>query len=55
MLTALHSGGVLPETHSADCFAAASRWCVNLGYSGGITQEVDPNGILVACYNAEFT
>ena len=54
-LTALHSGCVLPDSDSADCFAAASRWCVYAGYSGGITQEVNLNGILVACYNAEFT
>ena len=39
---------------SDNCFAAASRWCVNAGYDGGITQEVSHDGTTVACYNAEF-
>ena len=50
----LHNG-CNPSSHSDHCYAAASRWCVLAGYSGGITQEVNPQGITVACYNAEFS
>ena len=44
----------LPDSDSDACFSAAGRFCISLGYSGGITQEVDANGAVVACYNAEF-
>ena len=46
-----------PYSDSDNCFAAASRWChnVNTNYAGGITQEVNRDGITVACYNAEFS
>lgn len=40
---------------SDNCFAAASRWCVQRGHSGGITQEVNNRGVMIACYDAEFS
>ena len=55
VLSSLNSGCIFPDSHSGSCFSAASRYCVSMGYSGGITQEVNTNGILVACYNADFT
>ena len=55
VLAARHSRCTYPNSDSDNCYAAASRWCVFLGYSGGITQEVNTNGVTVACYNAEFT
>ena len=55
VLSSRHSGCTFPNSDSDNCFSAASRWCVFLGYSGGITQEVNTNGVTVACYNAEFT
>ena len=54
-LTGLHSGCKFPASDTSDCFAAASRWCSNAGYAGGITQEVNGAGVTVACYNAEFS
>ena len=53
-LTELHGGCKYPASDTSDCFAAASRWCFNAGYAGGITQEVNSAGVTVACYNAEF-
>ncbi len=50
-----HPGCPKENSDSADCFAAASRWCQLLRYSGGITLEADTKGIQVACYNADFT
>ena len=55
VLAARHSGCRFPSSDSDNCYAAASRWCVSLGHSGGITQEVNTQGVTVACYNAEFT
>lgn len=45
------------HSHTDDCFEAASEWCQeNLGReSGGITQEADEKGVVVACYEAEFS
>ena len=48
------------STNSAsdDCFSAASGWCVQQGYSGGITQGASPlndQKVRVSCYNAEFS
>ena len=54
-LAALHDECKFPISDTSVCFAAASRWCHNAGYDGGITQEVNRPGALVACYNAEFT
>lgn len=54
-LTALHSGCKVPDnSDTSECFAATSRWCVKTGYDGGITQEVNHEGVTIACYNAEF-
>ena len=53
VLASFNSG--CTNSDSDDCFSAASRWCVSLGYSGGITQEVNNDGVVVACYDAEFT
>ena len=54
-LTALHGECKFPDdSDTSDCFAAASRWCVRACYDGGITQEVNYDGITIACYNAEF-
>ena len=51
-----HSGY---RSHTDGCFAAASKWCqekAHLGSkSGGITQEVNKDGVLVACYKDEFS
>ena len=44
-----------PNSDSSDCFEAASIWCQNAGYDGGITQEVSRAGTFIACYNAEFS
>ena len=55
VLASRHGGCTFPNSDSDNCYAAASRWCVFLGYSGGITQEVNTIGVTVACYNAEFT
>ena len=49
------SGAPSYTSESDNCFAAASRWCRQLGYSGGITQEVNGEGVTVACYNDEFS
>jgi hypothetical protein len=54
-LAALHDGCEFPNSDTSACFAAASRWCINGGYDGGITQEVNSAAYYVACYNAEFT
>ena len=53
MLASFNSG--CTNSDSDDCFSAASCWCVSLGYSGGVTQEVNNDGVVVACYDAEFT
>ena len=41
------------RSHTDDCFAAASEWCkekADLGSNGGgITQEVNEDGVVVAC------
>ena len=55
VLSTQHSGCTLPYSDSNTCYSAASRWCVQVGYSGGITQEVDHQAVIVACYNAEFS
>ena len=55
VLRAKHGGCRYPHSHSDNCYAAASRWCVSVGHSGGITQEVNEVGITVACYRAEFS
>ena len=56
VLQALHGSCTLARSDLGACFSAASRWCVrNHGYRGGVTQEVDDQGITVACYNAEFS
>lgn len=44
-----------PYSDSRQCFSAASRWCRRVGHSGGITQEVEYDIILVACYDAVLT
>lgn len=55
-LNALHGSCSLSRSALGACFSAASRWCVRQhGYSGGVTQEVDEQGITVACYNDEFS
>jgi hypothetical protein len=55
VMSSFNSGCTFPNQQSDSCFSAASRYCVSLGYSGGINQEVNPNGMTVACYDAEFT
>ena len=55
VLAARHSSCTFPNSDPDYCYAAACRWCVSLGYSGGITQEVNTNGMTVACYKAEFS
>ena len=40
---------------SSYCFSAASRYCVDQGYDGGITQEVNQSIVVVACYNAVYS
>lgn len=55
VLQSHHSGCVFPNSDSDFCYSAASRWCVSLGYTGGITQEVISAGVTVACYSAEFS
>ena len=55
VLAARHSSCTFPNSDSDYCYAAASHWCVSLGYSGGITQEVNTNEMTVACYKAEFS
>ena len=55
VLSFLNSGCIFPDSDSDSCFSAASRYCVALGYSGGITQEVNTDGMTVACYDADFT
>ena len=40
---------------NGNCFAAASRWCTDQGYCGGITQEAGNGRILVACYDALYS
>ena len=56
-LIELHSGCRFPNSDSDNCFAAASRWCnkVSPDYAGGITQEVNRDGVTIACYIAEFS
>lgn len=44
-----------PKSDFSTCFSAASRWCMSLGHSGGITQEVGHGRMTVACYNAVFS
>ena len=55
VLSFLNSGCIFPDSDSDSCFSAASRYCVSMGYSGGITQEVNTDGMTVACYDADFT
>ena len=55
VLSFLNSGCIFPDSESDSCFSAASRYCVSMGYSGGITQEVNTDGMTVACYDADFT
>ena len=47
------------RSHTDDCFEAASDWCKEKSHigsnGGGITQEVDDDGVVVACYKAEFS
>lgn len=38
-----------------NCFAAASRWCIKRGHTGGITQEVGGDSVLVACYKGLYS
>ena len=54
-LTALNGDCKFPNSDSSACFEAASIWCHNAGYDGGITQEVNTAGTFIACYNAEFS
>lgn len=55
VLRGFHGGCVYPNSDSAACFAAASKFCTELhGYSGGITVEVGNGMIAVACYNADY-
>lgn len=54
-LTRKHGGCVFPRSDSADCYAAASRWCNSQGYAGGITQEVNRAIVTVACYWSYFS
>ena len=47
-----------PNSASDHCFSAASSWCVQQGYSGGITQgpsQLNNQKVRVSCYNAEFS
>ena len=57
-LKAKHSGcyfGNSGTSTGPDCFSAASRYCVDRGYDGGITQEVNQSIVVVACYNAVYS
>lgn len=56
VLQALHPNCQFPDSHSDNCFAAASRWCNKyFASSGGITLEVNNQFMTVGCYNAEFS
>ena len=45
-----------PDIASTACFAAAKRWCVDQGHSGGIPQSWGSNNVMtVAFYADEFT
>eukprot|EP01025_Chloroclados_australasicus_P004448 TRINITY_DN110_c0_g3_i1.p1 TRINITY_DN110_c0_g3~~TRINITY_DN110_c0_g3_i1.p1 ORF type:complete len:427 (-),score=30.51 TRINITY_DN110_c0_g3_i1:240-1424(-) len=44
-----------PDSDSTDCFSAASKWCRRFGHDGGITQEVNEDGMTVACYDAMYS
>ena len=53
-LQAKHSPCSTSDSNTASCFAAASRWCVDRGHNGGITQEAGNNALLVACYKSLY-
>ena len=51
-MTELHPDCQFPaNSDGPQCFAAASRFCVQKGFSGGVTQEVGESEVYVACYN----
>ena len=55
-LTAKHSHcNSLGVSANDNCFAAASRWCVDQGHCGGITQEAGNGQVLVACYDSVYS
>ena len=54
-LTSKHSGCFYPNSDSANCYSAISRWCALRGYRGGISQEVTSSHVTVACYRAFYS
>lgn len=56
VLHTLHEYCVYPDSDSAQCFAAANRFCQQYySASGGITQEVANDQMYVACYDAAYS
>lgn len=43
------------QWYTDHCFSAASRWCIDQGFSGGITQEASKGKVLVACYISMYS
>ena len=45
----------IAQWYTDHCFSAASRWCIDQGFSGGITQEASKGKVLVACYVSVYS
>lgn len=45
----------IAQWYTDHCFSAASRWCIDQGFSGGITQEASKGKVLVGCYVSAYS